>query len=418
MPAWQALSERFGSLAWSDLFAPAIHAAENGFTLGAAGASAIERSFARFPEHARAIFGRGGEPLCVGQRLVQTDLARSLRILAAEGASAMRSGALAQAVDRTARELGSFLRLADLEEAEGEWWEPVGIPLLGYEVLTASPPATSFPGLIRLGMMGELDPAALGHNTADYLHQYAEISKHAFWCRLRHAGDPEITPPPLDLLLSQAYWQAQLQTIDAAHARPFVPPDLPAAETGEHTSHFVVADAAGNVVSATVTLGNSFGAAVMPEGTGFWLNNSLQYCTFEPAGNPMDAHPGRRKLSGDFPCIVLKDGRPWLAIGTPGGHTISQTVPQMVLNVLAHGMHVQAAIAAPRISFAEPDRLLVESGVDAEVRAELLRRGHQVDVVRGIGNAHGLTIEYDSTGKPVRFLGAADPRGAGLALGR
>ena len=132
----------------------------------------------------------------------------------------------------------------------------------------------------------------------------------------------------------------------------------------------------------------------------------------------MDAHPGRRKLSGDFPCIVLRYGRPWLAIGTPGGHTISQTVPQMVLNVLAYGMDVQAAISAPRISFAEPDRLLVESGIDPGVRAALLELGHQVEVVRGIGNAHGLTIEYDAAGMPVRFLGASDPRGAGLALGR
>jgi gamma-glutamyltranspeptidase / glutathione hydrolase len=109
----------------------------------------------------------------------------------------------------------------------------------------------------------------------------------------------------------------------------------------------VVADAHGNVVSATQTLGNSFGSRIMPRGTGIWLNNSLAYSTFEPAGNPMDAHPGRRKLSGDAPLFVLKDGRPWIALGTPGGHTIPQTVPQMVMNILDFGMDIQQPLLHP-----------------------------------------------------------------------
>ncbi|MGD2124128.1 MAG: gamma-glutamyltransferase, partial [Gemmatimonadota bacterium] len=180
----------------------------------------------------------------------------------------------------------------------------------------------------------------------------------------------------------------------------------------------VVADGEGNVVSATQTLGNSFGSRVMPEGTGIWLNNSLAYCTFEPAGNPMDAHPGRRKLSGDVPLFVLReDGRPWVALGTPGGHTIPQTVPQMAMNILDFGMSIQEAISAPRISFVEPDALSVEEGIPQDVRAVLEARGHLVRTTRGLGNAHGLMIEWGPDGKPVSFSGGADPRGAGLAKG-
>jgi gamma-glutamyltranspeptidase/glutathione hydrolase len=186
---------------------------------------------------------------------------------------------------------------------------------------------------------------------------------------------------------------------------------------GENTTHFVVADADGNVVTATQTLGNAFGSRLMAPGTGIWLNNSLAYCTFEPAGNPMDAHAGRRKLSGDCPTIVMREGKPWIALGTPGGHTIGQTTPQMVMNVLDFGMDIQAAIAAPRVSFVEPNSLAVERGVAEATRNALAAMGHEV-TVRSLGNGHGLTIEYGPDGKPARFLGGADPRGNGLARGR
>jgi gamma-glutamyltranspeptidase/glutathione hydrolase len=226
-----------------------------------------------------------------------------------------------------------------------------------------------------------------------------------------------VAPPPLDALLSQAYWEGIAATFDPQKAKPFVPP-FPAGGPDRHTTHFVVADRWGNVVSATQTLGNAFGSRIMPEGTGIWLNNSLAYSTFEPAGNPMDAHPGRRKLSGDCPLFVLDgQGRPWLALGTPGGHTIDQTIPQIVVNVLDFGMDIQAAIAAPRISFVEPDVLSVERTIPADVLAELTRRGHKLRETRGIGDAHGLTIEWGPDGRPARFLGGADPRGAGTAAG-
>ncbi len=170
-------------------------------------------------------------------------------------------------------------------------------------------------------------------------------------------------------------------------------------------------------MSATQTLGNLFGSRIMPEGTGIWLNNSLAYCTFEPPGNPMDAHPGRRKLSGDVPLFVFRDGRLWLALGTPGGHTIAQTVPQMVMNVVDFGMDVHEAIAAPRISFVEPQWLAVERAIPETVRDSLAAMGHRVRAVNGLGNAHGLMIEYDRRGWPILFVGAADPRGTGLARG-
>jgi gamma-glutamyltranspeptidase/glutathione hydrolase len=134
----------------------------------------------------------------------------------------------------------------------------------------------------------------------------------------------------------------------------------------------------------------------------------------------MDAHPGRRKLSGDCPTIIFKDGRPWAALGTPGGHTIGQTVPQMVMNLIDYNMNIQRALSAPRVSFVEPDTIAVEAGINREIIIKLKSMGHKIRVIHkpgGLGNAHGLTITYDTKGKPILFKGAADPRGHGLALG-
>jgi len=311
-------------------------------------------------------------------------------------------GPLGTAIDEAMREAGGFLALDDLVQSRADWWEPIEIDYRGYRVLTASPPSTAFPALVRLGLMSRFDVAAQGHNSADYLHTFAEATKHAFRTRLAHAGDPEVQPPPLDMLLSEAYWREAAAEIDPDEARPFEYPGIGAGDPD---------------LSATQTLGNAFGSRIMPEGTGIWLNNSLAYCTFEPPGNPMDAHPGRRKLSGDAPTFIMRDGRVWVALGTPGGHTIGQTVPQMVMNIIDFGMDIGAAIDAPRISFVEPDRLAVEEGINDEVVAELEARGHNVGRST-LGNAHGLSIEYGPDGRPTSFAGAADRRGSGLAEGR
>ena len=418
--AWEALSRERGRLSWEKLLEPAIRLAEAGFAIDERTARAIERSFESFAPSIRSFYGRDGRPLSAGERLVQGDLGRTLRRIAKDGPSAFYQGPIAESVVKTLGEHGGFLSMEDLRGDRSEWFEPIRVSYRGNEIYTASPPSTAFPSLIRLGMMSRFDVAGLGHNTPEFLHRFIETTKHAFWCRLAYAGDPEVSPPPLGRLLSEPYWREQAARIDMTRARPFVypgkggPPD-------QHTTHFVVADADGHIVSATQTLGNLFGSRIMPEGTGVWLNDSLAYCTFEPKGNPMDAHPGRRKLSGDCPTIIARDGRPWAALGTPGGHTIGQTVPQIVMNLVDFGMDVQRAIDAPRISFIEPDEIAVEEAISAATLSRLEALGHKLYLVRkpgGLGNAHGLTIEYGRDGRPSAFAGGADSRGSGLAEGR
>ncbi len=416
--AWEEMSRTYGALKWADVFAPAIGLAERGFVIDAGTARMIERAFDEFPAHAKSFYGRDGRPLRAGESLVQKDLGRSLRLIAEKGAAVFHGGTLGKAVADEVARAGGYLSLEDLAESRAEWWEPIHVSYRGHDVYTASPPATAFCSLVRLGLMSRFDAAGLGQNSAEFLHRFIEVTKLAFADRLRYAGDPAVNPPPLGTILAAPYWASQVAKIDLRRATPFVYPGLEGTEA-QHTTHFVVADAEGNIVSATQTLGGLFGSGIMPEGTGIWLNNSLAFCTFEPKGNPMDAHPGRRKLSGDCPTIILKDGRPWAALGTPGGHTIGQTVPQMVMGLVDFGLDIEAALAASQVSFIEPDTIAVEQGVGAAVVKELEARGHKVRIVRppgGLGNAHGLTIEYGPDGKPVRFRGAADRRGAGLAL--
>ncbi len=416
LKAWEDMSKKYGKLPWAKLFDAAIKLADEGFTISDRTAQMIKAGFPAFPRHAKEFYGKNGEPLKADERLVQKDLANSFRVIASKGASALHGGEIGRVVAVEMKDAGSFLTLDDLRNNKPEWWETIQIDYRGYLIVTASPPANAFDMLVRLGVMSRFDLSAMGHNSVDYLHRFAEATKHGFQVRLRFAGDPDIAPPPLDVLLSEKYWTDEAAKIDSQHAKPYEPPKTNTPPNG-HTTHFVVADESGNVVSATQTLGGLFGSKLMPRGTGIWLNNSLSYCTFEPKGNPMDAFPGRRKLSGDCPTIIFRDGRPWVAIGTPGGHTIGQTVPQMIMNLIDFKMNVQDAIAAPRISFLEPDSIAVERGIAESARNRLTEMGHKLRIVGGLGNAHGLTIEYDAKGKIIRFTGGSDPRGEGSAKG-
>ncbi len=415
---FEALWKRYGTMDWPALLAPAVRTAEAGHRINAPTARALESNWRHFSAYSRSIFGRevNGElePLGAGDLLVQADLASSLREVAAEGAEALHGGALGEAVEAQMIADGGFLRLSDLEAHDSDWLAPVSIDYRGVRVFTAGSPSNSFAALVCLGIMNRFDNASVGPDDPDYWHRFAEATKHAFWARLRWAGGPEVDPPPFDVLLSEAYWQERADALSMTRASQFDPPAVGAAE-GESTTHFVVADRSGNVVSATLTLGHGFGSAVMVEGTGIWLNNSLAYSTYFPPGNPMDALPGHRKHSSKTPMILVRDGRPWVAIGSPGGHTIPQQMAQLVIDLVDFELDLEDALALPRVAFAEPDLLLVEDGMSDGLVSELEGRGHRV-VRRGIGLAHALELQWDGQGALVGLVGAADPRGAGLAL--
>ncbi len=428
--AWETLSEDYGDLEWRRLFDPAIELAEGGFVIGDVTAGWISSEYSSFPEHAKSIYGNNGAPLRSGETLVQEDLARSLGLVAGQGTEAVYGGELGLAIDATMRESGGFLTIDDFANNRAGWRDTISIDHRGYEVVSGSPPTTAWNTLSRLGVMGQFDLEALDHNSVPYLHTFAEVTKQAYSERQRYAADPEIQETPLDLLLSEEYWAGEAARVNLSRATPYAPSttfNTPAGSAGqasvspdrqEHTTHFVVADEEGNVVSATYTIGNVFGSRIMPEGTGIWLNDSISYSDFEPEGNPLDAFPGRQRLMGVSPILVMSNGRPVVALGTPGGRTIPQTTPQMLINLIDFNMDIQQAIAAPRISFVEPDLISVDTGIPQPVRDGLSAFGHNVvSASTPLGNAHGLTVEYDDEGRPSRFAGGSDPRGEGAAVG-
>jgi len=431
--AWETMWEEYGEAEWPPLFQPAIGYADRGFPLDQETAAWLGSEYAAFPAHAQEIYGPNGVPLAAGERLVQDDLADSLRLISEEGSDAVYRGRLGAAMVSAARSEGGFLSEEDLRRNRAEWRETVGLDYRGHRVVTAAPPSTAWAALLRQGVMGRYDMGPADHNTTAYVHAATEISKRVSTTTRRLAADPEKAPTPLDRLLSDAYLERESERVDPNSVAPYDPPaqfDTAATcsptgyqpvgypDTQQHTTHFVVADREGNVVSATQTLGNVFGSKVMPEGTGIWLNDALAWSRFEPVGNVFDVYPGRQPLYALCPTIVMRDGRPRIALGTPGGRTIQQTTPQMITNMLDFGMDAQEAVSAPRFGHVVPDLLVVEEGIPPSVTGDLSALGH--DVVPAeypLGNAHALTVEYGPDGEPTRFTGAADPRGGGSAAG-
>ncbi|CAN5780428.1 gamma-glutamyltransferase [soil metagenome] len=426
---WEALWKEYGSLEWSRLLQPSIGYAQDGFDLNAENAGWISSEYATFPQHAQEIYGSNGAPLQVGDRLVQEDLGRSLRTISQKGAGAIYGGDLGQAMADAAQSSGGFLTTEDLDGSRAEWKPTVGIDYRDRRVVTAALPNTSWNFLTRLGVMSQFDVTSLGHNSAAYLGAYAQVTEQAFYERYEYAEDPEVEATPLDTVLSEEYWAQQAAAVDPAvptsgEPREPLTDELaavdPTVNSGQrgHTTHFVVADKVGNVVSMTQTLGNIFGSKVMADGTGIWLNNSISYARFNDGAEDADLVPGRQRLPGISPTLVMRDGRPQIALGTHGGYYITQITPQMLMNVIDYDMNVQQAIAAPRIAFMEPDSLAVDPDLPEPVVNELYRLGYTPYVDEyGLGNAHGLTVEYDETREVDRFTGGADLRSGGVAVG-
>ncbi|MCB0490097.1 MAG: gamma-glutamyltransferase [Cyclobacteriaceae bacterium] len=412
--AWEAMHKEYGSLEWTSLFDRAIEHAENGFEVYPLLARFIEMSAPDFTDYTKGFYAPSGMPLGEGDQLVQKDLATTFKQIANAGVASFYEGSIADAIDNAMQQRDGFLRKVDLVNDTAEWWEPIKYNYQGYDVYTAAPPSNAFAAFTFLGLNEQFKDKQYQSGSANYLHLLAEIAKASYSSRLLYSVDPELDPFPGDSIFSAPYLAAlasQLNLTEATEYQlPFTSPN------SMNTTHFVIADSEGNLVSATQTLGNLFGSRIMPEGTGIWLNNSLAYCTYEPKGNPMDAKPGHHKLSGDCPVIIMKDNQPWAALGSPGGHTITQNVPQIIFNLLDFQMTMVDAIAAPKISFEEPNNLIVESTVPTVVQDSLRQMGHQV-VNHNIGNAHGVQIIRDENGNIVRFEGAADPRGHGLAAG-
>jgi gamma-glutamyltranspeptidase/glutathione hydrolase len=423
---WLAALERFGSMDRARVLEPAIRLAEEGVPLTWKNCEFFEKArttLGRSADAQRIYLGNGGPR--PGRVLVQKELAATYRQVAEGGAEVFYRGPIARAIGRALEEAGGWLSVQDLADFAPEWRVPLAVPLKGAELVTVPPPFSAFQYVETLNILEGYDLQGWGHNSADYLHHLIEAVKLASADRLAYAYSPDV---PIRGLVSKAYARAQRARIDATGAgvsegERFDPgtlpgqilPGHPAKFADECTTHFACADARGLVVTVTQTLGQPFGSGFAVPGTGIVLNNLLKWMDLHPQ-SPNRLRPGRKAGTMMSPTQIFRDGAFVLSIGTPGSYGISQTTPQMILNVLEFGMNIQEAIEAPRVRVYR-DRLVdAEARIAPAVREALGRRGHQVNVIDDwswiVGGGQGIVRDPESGA----LIGGADPRRDGYAL--
>ena len=415
--------KRYGRLPWKDVVMPAWRLAAEGVVLTPDEAFVFSWAQERMTESAagqRTFYKPGGELFRAGEVLRQPDLAWSLKQIADHGADAFYKGEIARRFADDMKAHKGLITLEDLAAYRAVVREPLVGTYRGYTVAT-TPPASSG-GATLLQMLNILEPFDLralgGAGSSGALHVMAEAMKLAYADRYRHLGDTDFVKVPLKGFISKAYGAQQASRIDVNRAKPAkaLGAGDPWKFESPSTTHFSIADAAGNAVSTTYTLGADFGSGVMVEGTGFVLNNQMNNYSHEQAVEaarksgampPNAMAPGKRMLSTMMPTLVFKDGKPWLVTGTPGGSTIIDTVLQVIVNVIDFDLNVAEATHHPRIIQAATDTLEVEPNFNPDTVAALRAKGHPVKAAETMGSAQSIMIDKGL------FLGAADPRRPG-----
>ena len=418
---WSYAEEKFGRLGLDTVVQPAIRYAERGFAASRYLADIIRMNredLAMFPASAE-VFLPGGRSPSVGQTIVRPDYARTLEAVASDGPDVLYKGSIGEMVAADMAANGGLISEADFADYRIHLREPVRGTYRGYEIVSVAPTSSGGTAIIEiLNILEGFDVASLGFGTAKGVHVLAEAMKIAFADRFEYLGDPAFVEVPVGALTDKGYAAARRDEIDPSQAREYSygNPSLYVGESAD-TTHLTTADAEGNVVSTTQTIHAAFGSKVTTPGTGMLLNNTMNI--FDPhPGNANSIAPGKRMVSSMSPTIVMKDGKPFMALGTPGATRIFPSVLQAIVNVIDHGMTLQEAVEAPRI-WTQGQALEVEPGVADGVREGLRAKGHDVEITpRVAGGMNGVMFDhangvirgaacYRADGVPAGFSGGA-----------
>jgi gamma-glutamyltranspeptidase/glutathione hydrolase len=416
---WEA-HRRYGSQPWGKLLAPAIAIARDGVILSddeAEATAAQAKAMGRDPGARQAFFRPDGSAYRPGDRFVQRDLARTLKAIAARGADGFYKGAVAERMVAGIRIGGGIIDAKDLADYRAVVSEPVLSDYRGTTIAYMPPTASGVSVAQAMNILERFPIGAMRWGSAAGMHVLAEALKIAAADRRLVGGGPDWRTPVAGLT-SKAYAarRAALIRPDTTLDANSLPDGNPYPFESRDTTHFSVADAAGNAVSNTYTLSASYGAHVVAPGTGFLLNNSLGNLAWGSRAKDREATrplPGKRVGSTITPIIAFKAGKPWLVTGTPGGGYIVATMVQLLSNVLDHGLNISEAAERPRINQGGGDAALeLEDGFSPDIVPLLEAKGHAVKPSLTMGSTQSIMIDND------RFLGAADTRRPdALALG-
>ena len=395
----EEMHRKFGTRAWRELVAPAVSLAQEGFTADAELANDAANAKVKI------------DGLAAGAKLKQPELAAMLQRIADNGAKEFYEGDTAKKLVEGARLGGGIIGFRDLREYKPLWRSPMKLRFGAYDIYTVAPPSGG--GLVIgevLNILASDDLAAAGFQTPRALHLLAEAERRASIDRDRYLGDPFTARIPYRDLLSRRraeQWRKSIDPLRATATATLTEPGSAATEA-EHTTHFTIADAKGNIAAITTSLGDNFGSGYRVPDAGFFLNNAM--AGFTSAANAIE--PGKRAASSMSPTIVLRNSAPYLAIGTRGGAMIPTTILQVFLNLVIYGKSLPDAVAAPRFhQEAAPENIAHEKSANPKTIEVLNAMGHGVAAREAIGDVHAILFEKG------RMIAVADPRRGGAAGG-
>ncbi|EAJ7738863.1 gamma-glutamyltransferase [Campylobacter jejuni] len=418
-----AMLDRYGTMKLKDLMAPAIKLAEKGYLINDRQEQTMLEAkdmFKEFPSSSKYFLKKDGNTYKSGDLFVQKDLAKTLKLIAKEGPDAFYKGKIADLIAADMAKNKGIITKEDLAQYQAIWRKPVEGTYRGYDIISMSPPSSGGAHIIEiLNIMENANIENLGFASSKTLHIMAEAMRQAYADRSEYMGDPDFVKIPLDKLTSKEYAKEIYAKFPKDKALPSskVKPGLGQIHEGHNTTHYSVLDSKGNAVSITYTINASYGSGAAVEGAGFLLNDEMDDFSIKPGvpnlyglvgGEANAIEPKKRPLSSMSPTIILKDGKVFMVVGSPGGSRIITTVLQVISNVIDHKMDISTAVESPRFHMQWlPDEIRTEPfGIIKDVQNNLEKMGYKITKEPYMGDVNAIMVD-PKTGK---IVGSMDTR--------
>jgi len=410
--------EKYGTMAFSEVAKPAVKLAKEGFEVSPKFETMIIQAYDLISMNppTAAIYLDEGLPTAAGSVIKNPDFAKTLELLSQNGANCFYKGKIAQSIVASIKEAGGILTADDLGGYKPQVKRPVTGNYRRYEIISSAPPTGGGTHLVELlNILENYDLKKLGHNSADYIHVFAEAQKMVMYDKAQNMADPDFYDVPVKSLTDKKYAEKLRNHIEPNKAKFDYKAPRWLSRQSNSTTHLSVVDKQGNIVALTHSINLWFGSGLTAEGTGIILNNHLaDFASKSGVANSIE--PKKRPVSSIAPTILLKDGKPFLTIGTPGGSRIIGALAQIIINIIDFDMSIDEAIEAPRIH-SYKNTLHLEARIPEEIQIELKSWGHHLkihsDYDNYFGGAQGIIVD-NKTGK---LCGGADSRRDGVALG-